>query len=139
MEKINIIFLSIDELTRTFINNLSEYSYQQYFKSKSSYIIRPIEIEDQLCECKFVRPFFVVIPSSIDLNTIQPINKCLQYNDNYKYCKGLICINDDVTTNQYYKKEITKQCKQKYNIPLINDKNEQNINVIYNKIIDKIS
>lgn len=100
MTPINILFISIEGNTRSFLNRLKEYAEQQHTLNEDNPLINTKEISDQTIPEDEQQPFFVFVPTyltggnGIDSGYTEIMTNSLgdyvRYNHNADYCIGVV-------------------------------------------------
>lgn len=125
MDHINIVFISIEGNTRSFIDKLKRYAEQQKSKNDHFPLISSMEVDDTVPECEYKEPFFVFVPTYLsgqneqnegtEEKFTQAIGDFLDYENNYKYCLGIIGSGNRNFNNQYCL--TARKYSKEFNVP----------------------
>ena len=100
MTTMNILYISLEGNTRSFINRLSKFAQQQNIINKNNPLIHAKEIEPQTLPASESAPFFVFVPTyltggnGIDSGYTEimttPLGEYIEEGNNAKYCIGVV-------------------------------------------------
>lgn len=111
MKTMNILYISIEGNTRSFMKRMKAYADQQHIISSDNPKISLKEITDQTLPKAEKKPFFVFVPTYLDGGNgfdsgftelmTNPLGDYIAQNDNAKLCLGIIGSGNKNFNEQY--------------------------------------
>lgn len=146
MTAMNIIYISIEGNTRSFLKRMSTYATQQHSFNPKSPLLNLKEITVQTEPTNEQEPFFVFVPTYLDGGDgitsgfteimTNSLGKYIAYGDNPKKCLGVVG-SGNRNFNEQYCLTARKYAKQ-FNAPFLADYElrgtSQDIEVIYDRL-----
>jgi protein involved in ribonucleotide reduction len=100
MEKINVLYISIEGNTKNFIKNLSEYAKNEHDKDEQKPVINAKEISEQTDFSNETDNFFAFVPTYLDGGNgidngvkelmTNVLGEYIHYNNNARKCIGVV-------------------------------------------------
>ncbi|MFK5705800.1 class Ib ribonucleoside-diphosphate reductase assembly flavoprotein NrdI [Ligilactobacillus sp. LYQ112] len=129
MRMINILFISIEGNTRTFIQKLTDYAEQQHAKDDQAPLINAKEISDVTPFTDETADFFVFVPTYLDGGNgidngvkelmTNSLGEYIEYNDNSAHCRGVIGSGNRNFNQQYCL--TARRYAEQFNAPFLDD------------------
>lgn len=109
MAPMNIIYISLEGNTRSFLTRMQGYAKQQHSISEDRPLLELKEVSDQTLPADETEPFFAFVPTylnggnGIDSGFTEIMTNALgeyiAYNDNAKQCVGVVGSGNKILTN----------------------------------------
>ncbi len=129
MTELNILYISIEGNTRSFLNRMTSYSEQQHTFNAANPVIKPREITEQTMPKHEDQPFVVFVPTYLDggngfdsgftetLTT--PLGEYIAQNDNAALCMGIVGSGNKNFNEQYCL--TAREYAAKFDAPFLTD------------------
>lgn len=149
MTAMNIIYISIEGNTRSFLTRMSAYAKQQHSFNPTNLELNLKEVSEQTEPAEETEPFFVFVPTYLDGGDgitsgfteimTNPLGEYVAYGHNADHCIGIVG-SGNRNFNEQYCLTARKYAKQ-FNSPLLADYElrgtSQDIQVIYKKLMER--
>lgn len=149
MTAMNIIYISIEGNTRSFLTRMQTYAKQQHSFNSENPLLNLKEVTDQTEPAEEKEPFFVFVPTYLDggdgitsgFNEIMTnsLGEYIAYGDNAKQCIGVVG-SGNRNFNEQYCLTARKYAKQ-FDAPFLADYElrgtSQDIEVIYGRLTNR--
>ncbi|MBB1062692.1 class Ib ribonucleoside-diphosphate reductase assembly flavoprotein NrdI [Limosilactobacillus fastidiosus] len=146
MTAMNIIYISIEGNTRSFLKRMETYAKQQHSFDPNSPLLNLKEITDQTEPTNEQEPFFVFVPTYLDGGNgitsgfteimTNSLGDYIAYDNNPKNCLGVVGSGNRNFNEQYCL--TARKYAKKFNAPFLADYElrgtSQDIEVIYNRL-----
>lgn len=111
MTPMNILYISLEGNTRSFLTRLQGFAKQQHSLSEDQPLIELKEISDQTIPADETEPFFAFVPTYLNGGNgitsgfteimTNALGEYIAHNDNAKYCEGVIGSGNKNFNEQY--------------------------------------
>lgn len=149
MTAMNIIYISIEGNTRSFLTRMSAYAKQQHSFNPTNLELNLKEVSEQTEPAEETEPFFVFVPTYLDGGDgitsgfteimTNPLGEYVAYGHNADHCIGIVG-SGNRNFNEQYCLTARKYAKQ-FNSPFLADYElrgtSQDIQVIYKKLMER--
>lgn len=151
MTNINILYISIEGNTRSFVQRLTTFAAQQHTLNHDNPTLTAKEITEQTMPAKETEPFIAMIPTYLDGGNgfdsgfteimTTPLGEYIAENDNAEQCVGVIGSGNKNFNEQYCL--TARKYANKFNAPFLADYElrgtDRDVQKIYETIRDKVN
>ncbi|MBA2913915.1 class Ib ribonucleoside-diphosphate reductase assembly flavoprotein NrdI [Limosilactobacillus frumenti] len=149
MTAMNIVYISIEGNTRSFLTRMAAYAKQQHSFNPANLELNLKEVSDQTEPAEEKEPFFVFVPTYLDggdgITSVftevmtNSLGEYVAYGHNADHCIGIVG-SGNRNFNEQYCLTARKYAKQ-FNAPFLADYElrgtSQDIEVIYKKLMER--